>query len=744
MPQQSARCAPPPEFDAAWYTSQYPDCLATRLSPVDHFNQIGRMLGRSPLPPPQAQQPLHAAGPKVSVLCITYNHEKYIEATLDGFCRQVTDFDVEFIVADDCSTDGTQAIIKRYAARDRRIVPILHRKNLGVAGNFESAAARAKGTFVALCEGDDYWTDPTKLQQQVEQMEGDPDLSIVFHPVEVFNDADGRFEYIYPAQKPDLTIWELIHENYIQTNSVMYRWRFQGGLPDWFDSSMLPLDWFLHLSHAERGKIGYLPRIMAKYRKHDAGIWSSAAKDPLQLRRKYGRQQLRLFRAVSSVAGGLFSDYTRHVFDGLLEDIFQDALNCDNTTLLQQLAEEHEADLIRLGYVEKASAEGEAVTNLLDRISARTRISVVVLTYNHEQYTEQCLAGVLQQKGQFELEVIVGDDHSPDDTVKKVEAIARQHSNVKVLKSATNIGMLQNMKSCLDACTGEFIAFCEGDDYWLGDRKLIRQTAILKRRTELAFVFNWVLLQHEQDGHMIPHPEQGMQSETIPTSLIAQNPLTANFSCCVYRAQAVRSIPDDYYRQKGNADWMFNMHVAEWGGITFLKELHSVYRLHSKGQWTGLSQGEQTELFEKAQQHCSQMIGPARGFDDYKVACFVEREHSADLERFEFNLDQPADGQVAYLESGAIRVSGWVIDKLGKPVSIRIGKGNNALVAPANQARLDAARAVSANTMAFHSPMCGFSLTPKFDMLDNALELTFLVDDEEFHFATLKMMLTPG
>jgi glycosyltransferase involved in cell wall biosynthesis len=680
----------------------------------------------------------------VSVVCITYNHEKYIEETLQGFCRQNTDFEVEFIVADDCSTDRTADIVRRYAAKDSRIVPILHKKNLGVAGNFESAAARARGDYVALCEGDDYWIDPTKLQRQADQLDQDRDLSIVFHPVEVFNDADGKFEYLYPATTPDLTIWELVFQNYIQTNSVMYRWRFRGGLPDWFDSSILPLDWYLHLCHAEVGKIGYLARVMAKYRKHEGGIWSSAASEPLKLWRRYGLQQLRLFKAVSRVAGGMFADHTNHTFDYLLREIFLDALVCDDADRIRLLVDEHEAALVRLKLLEDARpAESGGRDDPLDRMIASNRISVVVLSYNHASYIEQCLTSVLQQKGLFELEVIVGDDHSTDDTLSRIRAITKGRADVKVLESDQNIGMLENMRRCLTACTGNFIAFCEGDDYWLGERKLIRQLAQLRRDPSLAMSFNWVLLEHELDGKMVPHPEQAQQPELIPTSVIARIPLTANFSCCMYRADAVGKIPDWYFEEKGNADWMFNMHVLEWGGVAFLKELHSVYRLHSKGQWTGLSSATQSELFDQARQKCSQLIGLGRGFDDYGVTCFVEKMNSAASDRFDFHIDQPQSGTPELLEAGCLRVSGWAVDKRGKSLAIRLGDGDNALVAETHVLRTDVSRSIAASTGAFRSPKCGFDLRPRFDLVNNELDVYILCDGKEYRVATITAFLSP-
>lgn len=735
-------------FDPEWYALTYPDCLATRLSPREHYEKVGRMLGRAPGPAGGVRRSVSKSKrPKVSVLCITYNHARYIEAALQGFCRQKTDFDVEFIVADDCSTDGAQEIIKRYAAQDRRIVPVLNKTNLGVAGNFAAAVARITGDYVALCEGDDFWVDPTKLQRQADQLDADPNLSLVFHPVEVFNDSDGSFVALSPATQPDLTIWELTYGNFIQTNSVMYRWRFREGLPAWFDTSILPLDWYLHLCHAAAGTMGFSPRVMAKYRQHDAGIWSSAAKDPMQLRRRYGLQQLRLFKAVSKVAGGLFSDHVNHTFDYLLKEIFLDAFVCDNFELMGALVKEHGRALHRLELVSAAAAalpDSAASATVAAAITASMRISVVVLTYNHAKYIEQCLNSVLQQKGAFELQIVIGDDKSTDGTLEKIRALTEGRAEVTILPADANLGMLANMRRCLAACTGDFIAFCEGDDYWLGDRKLARQAALMRREPNLAMSFNWVLLEQELDGQMIPHPQQAEQGVKIPTSVIASNPLTANFSCCMYRSDAVAAIPDIYFEEKGNADWMFNMLVAEHGGVGFLKELHSVYRLHSKGQWTSLSESAKTDIFESARQRAAQLIGPARGFDNYRVTCFIKREKMPESEQFFVEFDQPLNGAPMLLESGRLCVSGWAVDGRGRVLKVRVGDGESAVVGKTDIIRTDVARHVGTITHGFHSPMCGFSLTPKFDLGASERDIYILCDDREYKIATLSAFLSPG
>lgn len=118
----------------------------------------------------------------VSICCITYNHAQFIRKALDGFLMQETTFPVEIILAEDCSTDGTRAICEEYAARyPEKIRYICSETNVGAVENEARALRAAKGKYIALCEGDDYWTEPLKLQKQVDFMETHPEYSVTFH-----------------------------------------------------------------------------------------------------------------------------------------------------------------------------------------------------------------------------------------------------------------------------------------------------------------------------------------------------------------------------------------------------------------------------------------------------------------------------------------------------------------------------------------------------------------------------------
>ena len=118
--------------------------------------------------------------PVVSVLMITYNHEKYISEAIEGVLMQKTTFPIELIIGEDCSTDSTRKIVVEYAEKHPDIIrPLLPESNLGMMKNFIKTMEAAKGKYIALCEGDDYWTDPYKLQKQVDILEANENIVAV-------------------------------------------------------------------------------------------------------------------------------------------------------------------------------------------------------------------------------------------------------------------------------------------------------------------------------------------------------------------------------------------------------------------------------------------------------------------------------------------------------------------------------------------------------------------------------------
>lgn len=164
--------------------------------------------------------------PLVSISCITYNHEPYIMQTLDGFLMQKTRFPFEVLIHDDASTDRTADIIREYEKKFPKIIkPIYQKENQYSKGNRAILASfvypRAKGKYITLCEGDDYWIDENKLQKQVDFMEQNPDVGLTYSKVKMLNNKQNEFFSVWGKEKNCFA--ELIQENQIPTLSVCMR-----------------------------------------------------------------------------------------------------------------------------------------------------------------------------------------------------------------------------------------------------------------------------------------------------------------------------------------------------------------------------------------------------------------------------------------------------------------------------------------------------------------------------------------
>ena len=219
--------------------------------------------------------------PLISISCITYNHAPFIRQCLDGFVMQKTNFPIEVLIHDDASTDGTADIIREYEQKYPDIIkPIYQTENQyskGISPSRIYNFPRIQGKYIAICEGDDYWTDEYKLQKQVDFLEANEDYSICFHPVKVYNEEEGIFiENDIVQDVPDVTDIKLLATtNYINTPSVIYR-NNQQVFDDLNKFPSLGIgDYIFHMLFAQYGKIKKLRDTMAVYRMHKSGVWSS-------------------------------------------------------------------------------------------------------------------------------------------------------------------------------------------------------------------------------------------------------------------------------------------------------------------------------------------------------------------------------------------------------------------------------------------------------------------------------------
>lgn len=217
----------------------------------------------------------------VSVICNAYNHEDYIRDALEGFIMQKTNFKFEILVHDDASTDNTADIIREYEKKYPHLIKPIYQvenqysKGTGLVG--KTQLARAKGKYIAMCEGDDYWTDPYKLQKQFDAMEKNPQVDICAHGAVTIDASTKKIEQEIKPKEYDTIIppEEVISGGggYVVTCSLFYRKSINDNFPEF--RKILTFDYTLQICGSLRGGMLYLNDCMSVYRILSKNSWSS-------------------------------------------------------------------------------------------------------------------------------------------------------------------------------------------------------------------------------------------------------------------------------------------------------------------------------------------------------------------------------------------------------------------------------------------------------------------------------------
>ncbi len=293
-------------------------------------------------PKPHITLGAELSAPKVTVLTMAYNHEKYITRCLDSVLAQQTNFPISHVVSDDFSTDGTRAILLEYSKKYPHIKLIFNEHNAPgtvACKLFDSIPSE----YVALCDGDDYFYDPLKLQKQADLLDKNPNYGLCFHLVMTLYEHDSEIGKIYPpveylprGVKDKYYLAELFKFNLIQTNSVMYRWRFQNkGLPAWYAYGTCPSDIYWHLIHAEMGPIGFINEIMSVYWRHGGGLFYETETNRINHRNIYGLQEITLYDILDTHFEGRYTQICHYLSKKVLDDIVESSKKTKYYNLLE-------------------------------------------------------------------------------------------------------------------------------------------------------------------------------------------------------------------------------------------------------------------------------------------------------------------------------------------------------------------------------------------------------------------------
>ena len=289
----------------------------------------------------------------VSVLMLTYNHAQYIEHAIKSVLEQNTNYNIELIICDDASLDNTQDIARSYAKIDSRIILSFQSKNTKFGKNFADGCSLIRGKYVAFCEGDDYWTSHDKLEKQVSFLENNPDFSVCAHKVHMLvmddKQPDKYAQFIFKDCTSDeqrikdgiFYADEAIANYYFQTGSLVLRWRFKDGLPNWFRKRMM-FDHFMFMLHAVEGKIKYFDEVMSVWRRHGGGYTWLQTQDKGLFFQKEGEDWISMYKRMDEFFSKRFTWQIRERIFLALRSITSNCIETGNIDHINRLIKEYE------------------------------------------------------------------------------------------------------------------------------------------------------------------------------------------------------------------------------------------------------------------------------------------------------------------------------------------------------------------------------------------------------------------
>ena len=244
----------------------------------------------------------------VSICCITYNQVKYVNQAIDGFLKQKTNFDFEIIIGDDDSDDGTQEICLKYSKKHPNKIKYYSRNREDViyinnipSGRYNKTKtiSQCTGKYIAICEGDDYWTDPYKLQKQVDFLEKNPEYIMIGSKVNVLKENEIK-ESDQPNESREIFVEDLFQYNPFASLTILFR-NINIKYPDFYNKHFAG-DMMLYFLLSERGKLYYKNEILGVYRDHSEGVTKKTSS------KFKGISRIKMFNDIDNYFNTKFSD----------------------------------------------------------------------------------------------------------------------------------------------------------------------------------------------------------------------------------------------------------------------------------------------------------------------------------------------------------------------------------------------------------------------------------------------------
>jgi glycosyltransferase involved in cell wall biosynthesis len=534
---------------------------------------------------------------------ITYNHERFIRQALDSVLMQNVDFDFEIVVGEDGSKDSTRGILLEYAQKFPDKIRLSFReKNLGAVPNFFTTLGECRGEYVAILEGDDYWTDAKKLRKQVAFLDAHPDYVSCFHDV-TCSYADGRRpDHSYVRETKGmleledlaaLDVERLLQGNVIPTCACVFRRGVIDPLPQWLFHLKMG-DYPLHLLNAQHGKIGFIDETMGVYRLHPGGIWS-VTNGTAQL-----KAQLQLFESLATGLQPRFRAAVRRElslrqWDAALvyeqageraaafRHVLQSIWSCPFAPSPRLRGKVKHLAKLAMPALFRGRLNGKAIVATTDRPSASLapaagppRVSVIIPAYNAERFLLEAVQSTLNQTFK-DIECLIVDDGSNDRTATILKELARRDARVRPIRIPHG-GIVKALNAGLREARGELIARMDADDICLPDR-LEKQVRFLDEHPAYVVVGSMVMLVDPLNSTLWEIPVKA-DHDQIEVELLRGNGWAIFHPTAVIRKQAMLDVGAYRPEYQWSEDLDLFLRLGEVGKLANLQEPLLRYRQH--------------------------------------------------------------------------------------------------------------------------------------------------------------------
>jgi predicted O-linked N-acetylglucosamine transferase (SPINDLY family)/glycosyltransferase involved in cell wall biosynthesis len=415
--------------------------------------------------------------PLVSICCFTYNHKDFIEEAIEGFLMQETTFPVEIIIRDDASTDGTSQIVKNYSKKYPQIIkPILLAENQYSQRReaFTKIHSVARGNYIALCEGDDYWAEPTKLQKQIFLLEQNSTSSFCFHNTLIVNQKMQVSGQLRPNTASLMhSVEELLGSNFIHTSSIVFRKSMRPEFPEWYSKAPMG-DWPFCILLAEKGNFLYINEVMSHYRLHGQSSWSSQSQAIRCAKTVHLFDLLKdHFAKKPELLAKVNKGFIMHCLNAAKE--FKNLNDAENANffhekVIEALTGIELSERVKVRHPSETYKESiDSIKTPQAQVESKAKedaplVSVCIPTFNGELFIKKTVLSAISQT-YSNIEIIISDDSSTDKTCEIAEHVLQDAKfPYRILKHA-RLGLVENWNFCIEEAKGKYIKFLFQDDH---------------------------------------------------------------------------------------------------------------------------------------------------------------------------------------------------------------------------------------------------------------------------------------